>query len=121
MVVATTGEAEGEQHDRAALGLPADQLALLQAVHSALPGVKKALVVVSGGAVSTEQADGMVDATIWAGKGGMQAGAGLAALLYGDAEFCGRVAATVYKEAWADASDFTDSAISGGPHPRGYR
>eukprot|EP01044_Picomonas_judraskeda_P017068 COSAG03_NODE_3145_length_2183_cov_1.719290_1_plen_147_part_10 len=117
----TTGDKEGEQHDRAALGLAADQLALVQAVHAALPRVKKALVVVSGGAVSTEQVEGMVGATIWSGKAGMQAGAGLAVLLYGDAEFSGRVAATIYKEEWAAASDFTDSAISGGKQPRGYR
>lgn len=96
VVVVATGDAEGEQHDRAALGLRYDQLQLVQAVRSALPSASMVLVVVSGGAVSTEQAESLVQATVWSGKAGMQAGAGFASLLYGDTDFSGRVAATVY-------------------------
>ena len=69
-------------------------LALLQALVAALPAKNKVLVIVSGGAVSTEQADHLVNATIWAGKGGMQAGAGFASLLFGELDFSGRVAGT---------------------------
>ena len=118
------GHTEGEQHDRSDLGLNTGDLALLKSVHAALPSaaaVPKVLAVVAGGAVSTEQAEPMVSASIWAGKGGMQAGAGFASLLYGDVDFSARVAATVYKEAWVNASDMMDSAISGGVQPRGYR
>ena len=122
VVMVSTGDAEGEQHDRATLGLAASELALLAAVRSTLPpAVKVTLTIVSGGAVSTEQAEPMVDATLWSGKAGMQAGAGFAALLYGDQDASGRVAATIYKEAWVSASSFLDSAISGVAQPRGYR
>jgi beta-glucosidase-like glycosyl hydrolase len=121
VVLVTTGHQEGEQHDRADLGVVQDDIDLLQAVHVALPMVSKVLVVVSGGAVSTEQVDQLVNATIWAGKGGMQAGAGFASLLFGVQDFSGRVAATVYRRAWVNASDMMDSAISGGAQPRGYR
>jgi len=121
VVLIATGDQEGEQHDRAALGVRAVDLELLTAVHRALPSVRKAIVVASGGAVSTERAESMVQATIWSGKAGMRAGAGFASLLYGDRDFSGRVAATVYKEAWAATSDFLDGAVSGGLHPRGYR
>ena len=108
VVVVATGAAEGEQHDRATLLLHPDQLALVKAVHATLPSAKQVLVVVAGGAVSTEQAEPMVDATVWAGKAGMQAGSGFASLLYGDVDFSGRVAATVYRE----ASDIDDASTS---------
>ena len=73
VVMVSTGHVEGEQHDRAALGLRPDQLGLLRAVHAALPSsVKKVLAVVAGGAVSTERAESLVDATVWSGKPGMQ-------------------------------------------------
>ena len=72
LLVATTGHAEGEQHDRAALGLKVAELKLLQALHAQLPAVPKVLVVVAGGAVDTSSAEPMVAASIWAGKGGMQ-------------------------------------------------
>ena len=121
VILITTGHVEGEQHDRADLGIQEHDLALLQAVAAALPAAPKILALVSGGAVSTEQADALVNATIWAGKAGMQAGAGFAALLFGELDFSGRVAATVYKRGWANASDMADSAISGGSQPRGYR
>ena len=62
----------------------------------------------------------MVDATVWCGKPGMQAGAAFASLLFGDVEFAGRVAASIYKESW-NTTDFLNSAISGGSLPRGYR
>lgn len=42
-------------------------------------------------------------------------------LLYGDSDFSGRLAATVYREAWINASHMADSRISAGPQPRGYR
>eukprot|EP01047_Picozoa_sp_COSAG01_P071602 COSAG01_NODE_11159_length_1993_cov_3.012672_1_plen_511_part_00 len=121
VVLVTTGHREGEQHDRADLGIQDNDIATTQAVHAALPMVPKVLVVVSGGSVSTEQVDQIVNATIWAGKGGMQAGAGFASLLFGVQDFSGRVAATIYRRAWVNASDMMDSAISGGAQPRGYR
>eukprot|EP00038_Savillea_parva_P019990 m.30090 g.30090 ORF g.30090 m.30090 type:complete len:800 (+) comp4663_c0_seq1:54-2453(+) len=120
VVVVTTGQAEGEQHDRADLGLPADQEALVKAVRAALPEATIVLVVVSGGAVSTERVESVVDATVWAGKAGMQAGTGFAALLYGDVDFSGRVAATVYRTAW-ESTNFLDTSISTATPPRGYR
>jgi hypothetical protein len=123
VVMVTKGHTEGEQHDRGSLGLEPDQLGLLQTVHAKLgpaSTVKKVLVVVAGGAVSTEEAEAMVGATVWSGKPGMQAGAGFASLLYGDVDFSGRVAATVYKQAWEE-TDFLTSSISGGAQPRGYR
>lgn len=57
VVVVATGESEGEQHDRAALGLRPDQLELIQATRAALPNASIILVVVAGGAVSTEKYD----------------------------------------------------------------
>lgn len=43
----TAGYPEGEQHDRADLGIPADQLNLLHVAHTALSNdVKKVLVIV---------------------------------------------------------------------------
>ena len=52
-----TGMTESEGHDRADLALELESLALLQAVHAQLPTVPKILVIVSGGAVSTEEAE----------------------------------------------------------------
>ena len=79
----------------------------------------------------------------------MQAGGGFASLLYGDLDFSGRVAATVYRKVWANASrcalalmrlwheyglleqclikslwcwfSMLDNSLSGGSQPRGYR
>ena len=62
-----------------------------------------------------------MNASVWAGKAGMQAGGGFASLLYGDLDFSGRVAATVYRKAWANASSILDNSVSGGAQPRGYR
>lgn len=52
-----TGMTESEGHDRTTLGIDPQSLALLQAVHAQLSTVPKILVIVSGGAVSTEEAE----------------------------------------------------------------
>jgi hypothetical protein len=57
IVLVLTGMAESEGHDRTSLGIDPQSLALLQAVHTQLPTVPKILVIVSGGAVSTEEAE----------------------------------------------------------------
>eukprot|EP00039_Didymoeca_costata_P003470 m.67932 g.67932 ORF g.67932 m.67932 type:complete len:805 (+) comp11922_c0_seq1:234-2648(+) len=122
IIIVATGHAEGESHDRAVIGLSDEDKGLLEAVMKSKTGVKKiVLVIVSGGPVATEDVEQLVDATVWTGKGGMQAGAGFAQLLYGDFEFSGRLSTTVYKSAWVNVSTFSDNYISGGPQPRGYR
>ena len=57
IVLVLTGMPESEGHDRTFLGIEPQSLALLQAVHAQLPTVLKILVIVSGGAVSTEEAE----------------------------------------------------------------
>eukprot|EP00041_Stephanoeca_diplocostata_P016480 m.324844 g.324844 ORF g.324844 m.324844 type:complete len:209 (-) comp20375_c1_seq1:622-1248(-) len=134
VVVVTSGHGEGESHDRADIGLTDDQVDLVSRIRVAMDGMQQdgkvhalrpriTLVLVSGGATSTERVDAMVDATIWVGKPGMQAGTGLAKLLYGDEDFSGRLSVTVYKEAWTKVSNFLSNAISGNltNRPRGYR
>merc|ERR1712137_1362906 len=109
VVFAVVGNAESESRDRATIGLRSDQQSLVEAAARALPSAQKVVVVVSGGAISTEKVDSLVNATVWSGKAGMQAGSALASLLYGDVEFSGRLSTTIYKEAWVDYSDFMDN------------
>jgi hypothetical protein len=108
-VVVLTGEMEGESHDRQKLGLPAGQLTFLKA----LLATKVPLVVctISGGAVDVSLAKEEAAAVVAMYSGGMEAGAALGDVLFGAVNPSGALAATIYKSAWANASDFLSMAM----------
>ena len=106
-VIVLTGEMEGESHDRQKLG-PNQQAKL-----EALIATKVPLIVctISGGAVDIAVAKQGVAAVVAMYSGGMEAGAALADVLFGTVNPSGVLAATVYKAAWANASDFLSMAM----------
>lgn len=143
-VVVLTGYSEGESRDREALGLPVDQAAFLAALieqarrgrgergrRAAQPAPRPrrsqtttplVLCIISGGAVDPSPAPGSmrVPAILALFNGGMEAGAGAADVLFGAVNPSGALAATVYRAAWAGASDFLDMGLRSGPG-RGHR
>ena len=115
-VIVLTGEMEGESHDWQKLG-PNQQAKL-----EALIATKVPLIVctISGGAVDITVAKQGVAAVVAMYSGGMEAGAALADVLFGTVNPSGVLAATVYKAAWANASDFLSMAMRT-PLGRTYR
>lgn len=98
VVVGFTPGDEGEEYaipaggDRSSLTLPAGQNDL---VEQALSLMKPTIVIVESGSVVAMpwlEHDNRRQATIWAGYGGMRAGAAFGKLLFGDANFSGKLA-----------------------------
>ena len=94
LAVGTGGNVEKESLDRASLGLPEAQQQLLEAVHAAAK--KLVVVVVSAGPVFI--APTLADAILYAGYGGMEAGHGVADIIFGRVSPSGRFPVTVYGE-----------------------
>ena len=69
------------------------------------------LCVISGGAVDISLAQDHAAAVVAMYAGGMEAGAAIADVLFGAVNPSGVLAATVYKAAWANASDFLSMAM----------
>ncbi len=141
---------EGESRDREVLDFPPDNQALLDAVWAAasnsssssssssnnnIKSAKKPVVacIISGGAVDLSAALERADAVVAMYSGGMEAGSGLADVLYGATNPSGVLAATIYRQSWANgttnstsstsnsgASDFLSMAIRA-PPGRGHR
>jgi beta-glucosidase len=108
---------EGEQFDqgnaygsgdREKLGLPGQQLTLLQAVQAT--GTPTILVLCAGSAVEICWAEDHVNAIVDAWYPGAQGGLALAELLFGEYSPAGRLPVTFYKDA-ADLPDFEDYSM----------
>ncbi|MFD8984297.1 glycoside hydrolase family 3 C-terminal domain-containing protein [Streptomyces sp. NPDC059564] len=84
-----------ETEDRAGLGLPGTQEALLRTVAAARPGT--ALVVMSSYPYAVDWADEHLPAVVWTSHGGQETGHALAAVLLGEAEPAGRLPQTWYR------------------------
>jgi beta-glucosidase len=97
-----------ETEDRADLALPADQEALLKAVHAANPHT--VLVVASSYPYALGWADENLPAVLWSAHGGQEYGHALADVLFGDADPGGRLTQTWYRSA-ADLPDLFDYDI----------
>ncbi|MFJ4715884.1 beta-glucosidase [Streptomyces sp. NPDC088785] len=102
VVVGTTEGSESEGHDRVTLALPGDQDALVAAVAAAQP--RTVAVVNSGGPVELPWRD-EVGALLLAWFPGQESGAGLADVLFGQAEPGGRLPTT-----WA--ARLTDAPVT---------
>jgi beta-glucosidase len=97
-----------ETEDRADLALPAQQAALLKAVHAANPNT--VLVVTSSYPYALGWADENLPAVLWSAHGGQEYGHALADVLFGDADPGGRLTQTWYRSA-ADLPDLFDYDI----------
>jgi beta-glucosidase len=126
VVVGLTPGDEGEEYsipsggDRATLSLPADQA---QLVDDALSLMKPTVVVIESGAVVAApwlKHANQRQATIWAGYGGMRSGVALGKLLFGDANFSGKLATSWPAESALPAfkDDETKATL---PYFIGYR
>lgn len=97
-----------ETEDRADLALPAEQEALLKAVHAANPHT--VLVLTSSYPYALGWADENLPAVLWSAHGGQEYGHALADVLFGDADPGGRLTQTWYRSA-ADLPDLLDYDI----------
>ena len=119
-VLVLTGMPEGESQDRNSVGFPAATLAWLAAL-AAAPGLPPlVLLVASGGAVDCAPALPLVKSALAIYTGGMEYGNAVADVLYGVEDASGALAHTVYRESWANASDFLSMALRA-PPGRGHR
>jgi beta-glucosidase len=91
VVVGLTQEQETEGADKPALGLPGEQDALVAAVAAA---AKRTVVVVNAATPVLMPWLDQVDAVLWAGLPGQEAGDAVAAALLGDVEPAGRLVTT---------------------------
>ena len=89
---------EGEGRDRHSIGLPATQLALLQAVVAVQP--RTVLVLINGGALSIQWAKEKVPAIVEAYYPGEAGGEAIAAVLWGRVSPAGRLPFTVPQESF---------------------
>ncbi len=92
VAVVVAGIEEGEFHDRALLGLPGHQQALIDAV--AAIGKPVVVVLVGGSAITMSGWLGRVDAVLDAWYPGEQGGPAVADVLFGDANPAGRLPVT---------------------------
>lgn len=122
-VVAVQPTKESEDFDREYdIGVTGMDELLLRDV--AITGKPVILVVVNGGATAIPEwavspGSGVV-AIVDSFTGGEQAGPALAALLYGDVDFSGRLPTTIYHKNWTSISSMTDMSMRDGVG-RGYR
>ncbi len=91
VVVVGQDTCESEGTDHATIDLPADQVALIREVAAANPAT--VVVINTGSPVSTEWADD-VAAVVQMSYAGQEAGAALAAVLFGDVDASGRLPTT---------------------------
>ena len=126
VVAVLTPTSEGESHDREVVGLPVAQVALLAALakHSATDargdvssGLTTVIVLVNGGAIDVSagafnaHASPAMGAIVESWHGGEEAGTALAALMFGDADFSGRMPVTTTTAAYAAANDFLNMSM----------
>ncbi|MFG1877120.1 glycoside hydrolase family 3 C-terminal domain-containing protein [Sphaerisporangium sp. NPDC049003] len=97
-----------ETEDRAGLGLPPAQEALVKAVHAANPDT--VLVISSGYPFAVTWAEENVPAIVWSSHGGQEYGHALADVLFGDEDPGGRLTQTWYRSA-RDLPDLFDYDI----------
>ncbi|MET9231610.1 glycoside hydrolase family 3 C-terminal domain-containing protein [Lentzea sp. NPDC003310] len=105
VVVGLTEEQETEGFDKTTLALPGEQDALVAAVAAA---AKRTVVVVNAATPVLMPWLGQVDAVLWAGLPGQEAGDAVAAALLGHVEPAGRLV-TTFPRADADALDLVPS------------
>ncbi|RVW01393.1 beta-glucosidase [Rhodococcus xishaensis] len=122
VVVGTTEEQETEAFDKSTLHLPGDQDALVSAVASA---ARKTVVVVNAATPVIMPWRDEVDAILWVGLPGQEAGHAVAATLYGAVEPSGRLVTTFPAEdgqsaAWSVTPEGGDLEYAEGPYI-GYR
>ena len=118
-VVLLTGEAEGESHDRARIGLPPQQRDFIELL-ATNTSTRLVVCIVSGGAVDSSPAIDAAGAAIAMYFGGMEAGSALADVLWGLAEPTGVLAHTIYRTSWENVSNFLDMGMRSG-QGRGQR
>jgi len=91
-IVVVAGIREGEFHDRASLGLPGDQEALIHAMHAT--GKPLIVVLVGGSAVTMQHWGDEADAILAVWYPGEAGGEAVAQMLFGDADPAGRLPIT---------------------------
>lgn len=106
--------------DRASLALPAHQIAMIRSAAAAAVGKPLVVVIVAGSAVMVEDWHGVCPAILQSFYAGMEGGAALADLLFGEISPSGRLPFTVAADA-ADYPPFDPAArtITYGPY-HGY-
>ena len=143
VVVVVRSEPEGESHDRANLTMRTEDTATLIRLHqqwqqqtkvrraaasmstplSAAPApLKVVVVVISGGPVDTSEparamGGGFVTSVLAAWQPGEEGGNAIASLLWGDVDFSGALAVTVYRQRFTAAIDIANISVAN----RGYR
>lgn len=110
-----TACSEGEANDRlVTLDLPGSQLALLQAVAAAAPGVPIILVLFNGGPVSSPWAYGEAAAVLEAWYPGYEGGTAVADALFGRYSPAGRLPVTIVQD-MSDLPLYTNFVLSTPP------
>jgi beta-glucosidase len=102
--------AQNPSGDRASLGLPAAQQRLLEALVAT--GRPVVLVLTAGSALSVPWAAAHVPAILYAWYPGVEGGAALAEVLFGDASPAGRLPVTIYRSV-DDLPPFADYSMRG--------
>ncbi len=87
---------EAETLDRTSLGLPGNQLALVQAAVAAVGASKVIVVLCNGGSLSVDWIKANVPTVVDAFEGGQSGGTALAQILFGDVNPSGVLPYTVY-------------------------
>ncbi|MDH7493037.1 MAG: glycoside hydrolase family 3 C-terminal domain-containing protein, partial [Candidatus Saccharicenans sp.] len=98
--------------DRLSLGLPANQVKLLEEVAKAAAGKPVVLVLLNGSPLSVTRAVELVPAIVEAWYPGQAAGQAIAGVLFGDYNPAGRLPVTFYKSS-DDLPAFTDYRMEG--------
>jgi len=107
------GNTAGEGHDRATIGLPGQQPALVRAALAT--GKPVVAVIVSGGSVSVDALKAAPNAAVlYPGFGGETGQNAIVDVLFGDVVPSGRLPFTVYPETWGDATSMNDMSFQGG-------
>lgn len=104
LVVDNFKDGGGEGHDRYAIGLAADQLALANAVIAA--NKNTVLVMVNGGLISLDDLKDSAPAILNAGMPGVQGGAAIAATIFGENNPGGKLPVTMYHSNYVNDTDF---------------